>query len=197
MSTQVFSTSVFWINYGLATFLISSPPLLVQPACAVVESRKILKFRVSALKTSDSRFTLDVLASKTRIQKSHLSRVLSNQTHLSSEQLHCTAIICKFTEEEIEYLQRLLNWQRATLTPFKTHTLRSLKDFRRTRLGAQGTVKAEKIGTTINESERYYSQFFLPIVHMYLCIKTYANHPSRLQDRLSLSADSSILSLMN
>ena len=155
----------------------------------VNDYREIVKFRVFALKHSDSRFTLDALAAKTRIQKSHISRVLNKQAHLHAEQLYVVADACRFTGEEIEYMQCLLNWQRASVTKFRSHAARILKELRRFRTGAQGAIKGDNVSVAQSESANYYSQFFLPIVHMYLCIETYAKNPDQLQERLNLSAD--------
>lgn len=151
--------------------------------------RDILKFRVASLKKSNPKFTLDQLAKRTRIQKSHLSRVMNGSSHFNVEQLFIVANEFGLSESESEFLQSLLQWQRATTSAFRTKSGKIVAKIRKENTGAKSAVKASKTIQSLDAQARYYANFLLPIVHMYLCIGGYAHQPERLAHRLNLDIE--------
>jgi uncharacterized protein (TIGR02147 family) len=148
--------------------------------------RPLLARRQKLAKRSDSRITLDFLAERCKIQKSYLSRVLNGHAHLSQEQLFAVSSALGLSQDEHRYSAILLERQRASAPNYIAHLDSQIAQFKRRLGGAHSEVSAESIASATDELVSYYTNPWIPVIHIYLCMPRYADMPKRLLERLPI-----------
>ena len=119
------------------------------------------------------------LAEKIGVQPSHLTNVIKERNHFSSDQIFSLGAELGLTEEEMSYLDLLMEWERSTFSPRKAKVLAAIQKIRDKKLRAEHQIHAKEPALTLQDSQRYYLDSNIELLHFYLGTK---NAPSATED---------------
>lgn len=111
------------------------------------------------------------LAERIGVQPSHLTNVIKGRNHFSSDQIHALGTELGLSDEEISYLDLLMEWERAELRARKEKLRVSVQKIRDRKLRANIELNAEPPKMSAPESERYYLDPNIELMHLYLGTK--------------------------
>lgn len=113
-------------------------------------------------------FSLQELAQRTRIQPSYLTNVTKERAHFSADQIFAIAEALALSPAETDYLQLLMEWERAEHPSRKKSLEARLQRDRQENLHAEkvlATAAPKLEGETL---ERYYLDPNVELLHLYL-----------------------------
>lgn len=134
-------------------------------------------------------YTFQKMAVACRIEKTYLSRVLNDTSHLSLEQLYLACAYLGFNADQQHYMQILLQLERASESPYKTNLKSELE---RVRIRLATTEQHIKSTSLSPDSPEMIEYFLLPeaqIVHMFLTIPRFAEDLRLISESLRISME--------
>lgn len=139
-------------------------------------------------KKSENRVNFSDLAQAMRVQKTYVTRVLKHKAHFSSDQLHLCCEYLKLSPEETHFIFLLLEHGRSNLASRRKQLYQQIREIQveaqntRKHLGAQMIEPKNEEGYS-----RYYLDPFVPLIHMFLNIETFAKSPQLICARIHIS----------
>ena len=151
--------------------------------------RTILKGRLEQLKQFDKSKNYKYLADTTRIPKSYISKVMHGHANFHDEQLYSIAVAMDFNEEELEYLQLLLTYERSTNTKYKDYLAEKVKGLQTKHLDTNRPIQSHS--NDLNEAivKQYFLDPLLQVVHTALSLDKVKENPNRLNSALGIDPE--------
>lgn len=138
-------------------------------------------------KSEDSTLTLSGLAQKCLMQPSYLTNVLKGRADLNSDQLYRLTELLKLTSAESDYLLVLLEFKKCQYDKRKKELSQKIHKQRSTHLRAEKNISAKTMPLTAEQSERYYLDPYVQLVHIYLTIPNGKKTLEELATKFSVS----------
>lgn len=145
-----------------------------------------LRDLVEKRKYIDPKFSFGVLADACQIQRSYLSQAINQKARLSADQVFAVTKYLTLKENESKYLL-ILN--EIETTGIKARRDELEKERQKLQIGALKTENKIKRHTSEQSSEpffKYYTNWAVPLVHMYLTIPRYLRNPDSIRAILAL-----------
>lgn len=136
--------------------------------------RDLLKSCLHARKLIDPSSSAQRLAEAARVQKSYFSKVLSGKADLNSDQLFLISQFLKWTDDELDFAQLLLERDRSSVSDRRKSLEARIQSVRRKHLKIAEHVSAQKADFTETRLSEYYLDPWVQIVHVCLSIPRYA-----------------------
>ena len=108
------------------------------------------------------------LAEKIRVQPSHITNVVKERSHFSSDQIYAIGAEIGLKERETAYLDLLMEWERADFPARKSRLLEEIRATRDKALRADKNLEAQPLALVGSELERYYLDPNIELLHLYL-----------------------------
>lgn len=119
-------------------------------------------------KLMGNRWSLARLAEQTGIQASYLTNTAKGRAHFSSDQIFAVGEKMGLNEKEIDYLNILMQFERATHPKLKKQLNDQLAQFRNENLRAEKVIETQDSPLGEIEKAKYYLDPFNELLHMYL-----------------------------
>ncbi len=150
----------------------------------VSEYRKFIKFKIEQ---DGRRGLISRLAESAECQRSHLSRVLKGQLHLTLEQAFRITRFFPLSVEEQKYFMKMVEFERSGDVAYRTSIKVELADLKQQYENISNRVQQNSIGQ--QEKERiYYANWFWSAIHIIVSIPKYQNIKA-ISQRLNLSEE--------
>lgn len=162
----------------------------------------ILKRFEERKKLLETDITFTRIAESAGVQKTYFSKMLKDElTHLNSDQLYLTCQRLQMQEEEIEYVQLLLERDRTQVKARKMNIQQRIDSIRKARNLSDKYIKT-KHKQTPEVGNRFLEYFLDPmaqLIFVYFTIKAYRNSPRDLITKLEIEEKkfTEILNLLN
>lgn len=162
-----------------------------------ISYRAALKDIYRESKTIKKSLSLEQLAQAVGSHGSFLSNVFNEKAHINSDQLRSLCDAFKLSEEDWFYLDLLLQWERSQ-SPARTRYLKKQIDALHVKRPKTQQViqNVESVKAESETIDRYYSNPFCKVVHIFLGIDYYAELPKRILDCLPI-AESELVQILN
>lgn len=147
-------------------------------------------------KKSQGQLTLAGLAQKCLMQPSYLTNVLKGRADLNSDQLYRLCELLGLNSEEQEYLNLLLELKRTQYEKRRTELKQKIKKWKVEHLRAEKNITAEKVSLTAEQTEKYYLDPYIQLVHIYLTIPKVKKTLEALAQKFSVS-EARMLQVLN
>jgi uncharacterized protein (TIGR02147 family) len=138
-------------------------------------------------KAMNSELTLAWLAQQSLIQPSYLTNVLKGRADLNSDQLYRLCDLLNLTVEDYEFLQLLLEMKRTQFDKKRKELELKIKKIRAQQLSAEKTLKTQTVTLTPEQSEKYYLDPYVQLIHIYLTIPKAKKNLTSLAQKFSVS----------
>jgi uncharacterized protein (TIGR02147 family) len=132
-------------------------------------------------------FNFSRLAESSNMQKTYLSKVLSKNTHLNSDQLYLICEACECSEEESFYLNLLLEKERCGVKKRKEKLLAQIKEIQKRQLSSESHLLVEKVSSTMPLMEEYFLDPYMQQVHVLLTISSYQKNINLISQKLKIT----------
>jgi uncharacterized protein (TIGR02147 family) len=156
--------------------------------------RKILSEVIAEKRFLDKSYTFQAMAAFIRVQKPYISKVINGRADFNSDQLYMACKYLEFSDEEIEYILLLLEFERCTYPERRLlleNKVESIQDSRRDSKHALVTDLQVK-GIDDFDGSIYVEYYLNPtilIVHLFLTIPRFRNNLSLIAKELIISED--------
>ena len=130
--------------------------------------------------------TLKWLAEKTGIQAPYLTNVLKEKAHLSADQLFAVLEHFDWDDDQREYTQLLLEWERSGQPKRKQELKRRLDKIRKEKLQSKAHIQQDVVGLTSDEFTRFYLNPYYSLIHAFMGVGKFAAKPARIARCLNL-----------
>lgn len=124
------------------------------------------------------------MAEAIQVHNSYLSRVLSEQVHLTPDQAVLLGNFWRLDEDEMEYFLALLHYQRAGTKELRQVLKHQLERIRRKQEDLAERFKDAKLLVN-NDQGLYYSAWYFSAIHFLLLVPGF-NRPNAIAQRLGL-----------
>ena len=121
-----------------------------------------------------------LLAERIAVQPSHLTNVIKERSHFSSDQIYAIAAALALSDEETVYLDLLMEWERAEVPARKAKLLKSVQQTRNEKLRVRNVLKATPADLSAELSESYYLDPNVELLHVYLSTNDALNDTTEL-----------------
>ena len=151
--------------------------------------REIVRQLLKRQKKLGHKTTLHDVAKAVNVQRPYLSKVLNGNADLNSEQMF---YLCKFfslSDEQADYMNLLLERDRATRLERKKSLESKIKLIRNRNLDIQQNLDAKPIELDEQRLSAYYLDPTVQIVHLFLTISRYKKEPALIAEALSISQE--------
>ncbi len=148
--------------------------------------RPLVKQQAEAWKQAHSGWTLQRIAAKAGIQAPYLTNVLKERAHLSTDQLYSLAQVLQWDEEELDYAQLLLEWERSAQPKRREGLRKKIEAKRREKLQSKAVLKKEMIESTPEEFTRFFLNPFYFVINFFLGVPRFARAPERIAHCLNV-----------
>jgi uncharacterized protein (TIGR02147 family) len=156
--------------------------------------RVILSEIITEKKFLDKKYSFQSMSNFIRVQKSYLSKVISGNADLNSDQLYMCCIFLELNNEETEYLLLLLEKEKCTF-PERIKVLvkkiesiqDSKRDIKNILLDKIKSMDAVTFDNSIHVE--YYLDPIIQIVHMFLIIPRFNKNINSIAEELFLSKE--------
>ena len=138
-------------------------------------------------KAAASGMTLSGLAQMCLMQPSYLTNVLKGRADLNSDQLYRLCELLQLNDEECEYLLLLLELKKTQYEKRRNKIKNKIKTIKSAQLRAEKNISAPEVTLTAEQSERYYLDPYIQIVHIYLTIPKAAKSLEDLAKKFSVA----------
>lgn len=149
---------VFYINNIMTIFQFES-------------YRKAFSSLFKAQRDINPSWTASELAEKIRVQTSHLTNVIKERSHFSSDQIFSIGAELGLSKEETEYLDLLKDWERAEFPPRREKLQSQIRQIRDRNLRAKNELLAKELELTPESTEKYYLDPNVQLIHFFLGTK--------------------------
>lgn len=149
--------------------------------------REYLANECKNLKGRKPGFTLQKLAQKTAIQPPYLTNVFKERAHLSLDQSYSIGQEIGLPEEELDYLQLLVDWERSANGPRKTKLKSRLESLRREKLKSKAHLQKEILQNGDSNEARFFLNPYYKVLNAFLGVDRFAKNPSTIALALNLS----------
>lgn len=112
-----------------------------------------------------------LLSEKIGVQPSHITNVIKGRNHFSSDQLCAIGIELNLTQEEINFLDLLKEWERSEHPVRKSTLLKQIQQTRAQKLRLEKELKIAPPSFLKEEMESYYLDPNFELIHLYLGTK--------------------------
>lgn len=152
--------------------------------------RRALKAAYQEARTVKKSLSLESIAEQIQSHGSFLSNVLNEKAHVSPDQLQALCDILDLSDSDADYLDLLLQKERSTNSNRKKHLQKKIEAQFQERPKAKDSIKNVEVFLPESEVvERYYSNPFCKVVHIFLGIKNFADKPSEILEHLAISEE--------
>ncbi len=148
--------------------------------------RKWIRDEAAEWKKRSPAHTLARLAELADVQAPYLTNVLKEKAHLSPDQFFSVAQVFSLTNEELQYGQTLLEWERSAHPKRKDSLKQRLGDLRKQKLKTDSYLKASTTDMEEQIMTRFYLQPELQLVHAFFGVEEYANDQEKIARSLRL-----------
>lgn len=147
-----------------------------------------LKLLVEERKQLRKSVTFEAMAKYCGIQKTYLSKVLSQKGNLSLDQLALAGEYLKLNTFESQFLENLYLQNTTIVQARLAKYQQALEKARREILKSENSLQAETHPAFIQEmTEKYYLDPYYQLIHIFLTIDRFNKQPSLIRERLGLS----------
>jgi uncharacterized protein (TIGR02147 family) len=154
-----------------------------------IDYRKYLKAAVLAKKASSPSINFSRIAEEVGVQRSYLSQVFGFKCHLNSDQLYVIAKKLGLGEKEIEYLLILLDVEKSQVSARREKLIHLRDSLRNAHFKSENYLDRKTLKIDNGIYSQYYTDPYCSLVHMYLLIPNFRNHPSSITEELGLSQE--------
>lgn len=151
--------------------------------------RQAFKALFSEKRKSPFRLSTAKLASHIQVQPSHLTNVIKERNHFSSDQIAALGSVLGLEEDEIEYLDLLKEWERAEFKPRKNKLHKKVKEIRDQKLRTSKELKVAPLILSNNDLEKYYLDPNYELIHLYCGTTSASTNPETIGRLWSLPAE--------
>lgn len=137
--------------------------------------RDFLKRAIEETRVSQGELTLNQVAEVMRINRSYLSRVLSGNANLSSDQMFLTCKFFNLNERETAFVQLLLELARTGLASRKKEIVKTINRMRSEASETEFFLNQNTSKKTLEFDNTYYLDPTIQIVHVALSCECYKN----------------------
>ncbi len=149
--------------------------------------RPLLREQAERWKKEHSGWTLQRIAQKAGIQPPYLTNVLKERAHLSSDQLHSLSRVWLWDQDELDYAQLLLDWERSGLDSRKKHLRAKLELVRKQKLESKANLKKDVVeASTPEELTRFFLNPFYFLLNAFLGVPRFSQDPARIASCLNV-----------
>ena len=152
--------------------------------------KEALKLLVNDRKQIRKSVTFEAMAKYCGIQKTYLSKVLSQKGNLSLDQLSLAGEFLKLSPFESQFLENLY-LQNTTVVPSRMQKYKlALEKARQETLKSENSLHADSHSALLQEmTEKYYLDPYYQLIHIFLTIESFANNLSLIREKLGLGED--------
>jgi DNA-binding MarR family transcriptional regulator len=126
------------------------------------------------------------MAAHARIPKSYLSKVLGKRADLSADQMHLVCDYLRFDAEARDYMQLLLDHDRASLAARKAELARRIRAIQARYLKTSAYVQAETVSSAASDLSDYYLDPIHQILHVAAGVPRLGESLERLAAEMAL-----------
>lgn len=156
-----------------------------------LDYRPLLKEGLLSRKQQFTSLTFQEMASRCRVHKAYLSKVLAGNGHLSSDQLFHACEYLGMDNAERQYAQILYEYVRSVSKERKRHLQKEINDLKARASATEAHIEANRprAHSTANHSieNEYYLDPNFQIVHMLLTIERYSADMSAIAKVLKIT----------
>lgn len=149
--------------------------------------RQILSLRAQELKAQRPGWTLGKLAEKALIQAPYLTNVLKERAHLNPDQLYSLSHLLGFDDDETQYAQLLLEWERSGHAGRKLRLKAQIETIRKANLSSKANLKKELVADEEKHTLRFFLNPYYKIINSFLAVERFAKEPLRIANALHIS----------
>ena len=139
--------------------------------------RLIVKMLIEHKKKSDETATFQNLAEKIRVPKSYVSKVVNGKADFSSDQIFLCAQYFDLNEDQANYLELLVNYERSALKNRKDLINSKIEYLRKKYLKTEDNLNVTPSPEKSIDMARYYSDTLHLLIHQCLTINRYRLSP--------------------
>lgn len=139
------------------------------------------------------------LAEHSGVQKSYISQVINGRGSLNSDQLFLIGRRLGLKDDELDYLNLLLEEDRCQISDRKCKIQQKISKIRQKHCNSKDYLSSEIIEKVENEYfAQYYSDPYCTLIHIFLTIEDYRQKPTRIASRLNIGIEklSDVLSIL-
>lgn len=138
------------------------------------------------LKAQRPGFTLQKLAAKTGLQAPYLTNVFKERAHLNLDQAHAVGSELGLSEEEIEHLLLLVDFERSSLSSRRQKLKERIDKIRREKLKSKAHLQKEILETGTENETKFFLNPYYKIINAFLGIERYRENPAAIAQALHL-----------
>lgn len=150
--------------------------------------REAIQSLLQKKKAQHSSLTLSSLAQGCLIQPSYLTNVLKGRADLNSDQLYRLGEQLSLNQEETEFLLLLLEIQKTQHEKRRRELRERIQKTRSKQLRAEKNISAKSVTLSVEQTEKYYLDPYVQLVHIYLTIPTGKKTLHDLAGKFSVSS---------
>ncbi len=163
--------------------------------------RPALRALADSLKEKDPGFSHAKFAEVIRAQKTFMSKVFSEEAHLSEDHMYLVYEKIPLSDLERCYLKLIYDYTRSGLQERKDKLLQEIHEIQDQWRRSGAHLKAEFTSPRPSVTEdanliSYYLEPWAPLIHMYLTLEQYQIQPSLLITKLGMSGEEHLNSVL-
>jgi hypothetical protein len=145
-----------------------------------------------------SQWTNTAIATACNVQKTYWSRVVNGQADLNGDQLFLALKFLDATLDERRFITLLHQRDRSELADRRSVLDKEISAFRTQAIDAKDHVSSVKSAASADGMQLYYLDPMVQLIHLFLTIDRYAEHPEQLTTKLGIASGAlnSALSLL-
>ena len=136
-----------------------------------------------------SEWTNTAIAVACRVQKTYWSRVFNGDADLNGDQLYLALNFLEATTEERRFITLFHERDRSAIAERRMILDKELNSYRTQAIDAKDHLKSEKSQTSSEGMHLYYLDPSVQLIHLFLTIDRYAEHPEQLTTKLGVSSE--------
>ncbi len=151
--------------------------------------KTILKAKIKELKeVRQGRFTFEALSRACRVQKTYLSKILNHDGNLNSDQLFRACEFLRFSEEEIDYIFLVYEYENTQVESRKKKIHQKIQFYKSKYEATESHIEVEtQTVSSTQDLTNYYADPNFILVHMFCTVERFAKNPSLIGEHLNLS----------
>ncbi len=131
-------------------------------------------------------YTFQKMAEVCGVQKTYLSKVLSREGHLTSDQLFLACEYLSLSLEERQFTFLLYELEKSYVEKRKEEILKEIRNIRRKHQTTDSHIKGQKVSVVAEDMSQFYLDPLQQIVHMFLSVEKFARSPSSICEILNI-----------
>lgn len=149
--------------------------------------KSFLKEYIEVRKSIGSPLTYQEIASKLRIQKSYLSKVLNGDANLNRDQAFLLAEYINLKPDELIFLNLLIDYERSGLEENRAYLSKQIKNIQNEKTQSVDYLEKQVSNLSSNEIQEYYLLAETQLIHLSLSISKYQRDPRSLINDLRIN----------